>query len=76
MRRPAVFVGVAFLALAIFAMGLGWLVFQASTVNGGSRSLGPAWPYALAVVLVPIAIGLFLIVVGLYARRQDDADVF
>jgi hypothetical protein len=76
MRRPPVLVGVAFLALATFAMGLGWLVFQASTLNGGSRSLGPAWPYALSVVLVPIAIGLFLIVVGLYARRHDADEGF
>jgi hypothetical protein len=71
MRRPAVFVGIAFLALAIFAMGLGWIVYQASTLNGGSRSLGPMWPYALGVVLVPIGLGVFLVLVGVYARRQD-----
>ena len=76
MGRHAAILGAAFVALAAFALFLGWAFFQASVRGDGWRSLGPIWPYVLGGVLAVGALTGFFMWLAFYSARHgyDDLD--
>jgi hypothetical protein len=70
MRKHLVVVGLAFLALAAFAVFAGWAFFEGSQVGGGWRSLGPIWPYVAGGVLIVAALAGFLMWLAFYSANH------
>jgi hypothetical protein len=74
MRRHAVIIGLAFLAMAGFALLLGWVFYKASTPVAGARTLGPLWPYLLGGALIGAALVGFLTWLAAYATLHHQED--
>jgi hypothetical protein len=70
MRKHLAVVGLAFLALAAFAVFAGWAFFEGSQVGGGWRSLGPIWPYVVGGVLIVAALAGFLMWLAFYSANH------
>ena len=76
MGKSAAVLGVAFMALAAFALFLGWAFFRISVVGGGWRSLGPIWPYVIGGMVAVGALTGFFMWLAFYSARHgyDDLD--
>jgi len=67
-------IGLAFLALAGFAVVLGWIFYKVSTPDGGVRTLGPLWPYLAAAPLIVAGLAGFMVWLAVYATRHGHED--
>lgn len=72
-RRPALFIGLILLGLALVAAYVVWAIYAASKIGFGWQGLHAAWPYLLAGVLtVACAIGGFVWLAFFSERRGYD----
>ncbi|HEY8573207.1 hypothetical protein [Phenylobacterium sp.] len=71
MGRHILVLGIAFAALAAFAVAAGWFFFSASEPTPNGWSLGPLWPYLVGAAVLALALGGFLTWLAFYSARHD-----
>jgi hypothetical protein len=74
MGKQVLVVGLGFLALAGFALFVGWAFFATSHMGKGWADLGPIWPYVVAGVAVTGGLAGFLMWLAFYSANHGYDD--
>ena len=74
MRRNAVFLGLTFVALALFAAFAAWAFIASSKMEGGWASLRPIWPYVAGGLLMVGALTGVLMWLAFYSANHGYDD--
>jgi hypothetical protein len=74
MRRNAVFLGLTFGGLALFAAFAAWAFLASSRLDGGWRSLLPVWPYVIGGLLAVAALTGGLMWLAFYSANHGYDD--